>query len=51
MSHCFGTDPSETEDIALYGANASRLIPVDKDYDPLMGMPRMTGFAVKLAAI
>jgi anaerobic selenocysteine-containing dehydrogenase len=51
MSHCFGTDPSETEDIAQFGANASKLIPVDKDYDPLMGMPKMTGVAVKLVAI
>lgn len=51
MSHCFGTAPDEAEDIAQLGANVSRLIPVDKDYDPLMGMPRMTGFAVKLAAV
>lgn len=51
MSHCFGTDPAEAEDIAQFGSNASRLIPVDKDFDPLMGMPRMTGFAVKLTAI
>ncbi|CAA0080908.1 Acetylene hydratase [Halioglobus japonicus] len=51
MSHCFGSNPGETEDIAQFGANSSRLIPVDKDFDPLMGMPRMTGFAVKLAAI
>lgn len=51
MSHCFGNVPGEAEDIAQFGANVSRLIPVDKDYDPLMGMPRMTGFAVKLAAV
>ncbi len=51
MSHCFGTSPGEPEDIAQFGANASRLIAVDKDFDPLMGMPRMTGFPVKLAAL
>ncbi|MCB1704074.1 MAG: molybdopterin-dependent oxidoreductase [Halioglobus sp.] len=51
MAHCFGTAPGEPADVTRLGANASRLIPVDRDFDPLMGMPRMTGFAVKLAAV
>ncbi|WP_101757385.1 molybdopterin-dependent oxidoreductase [Oceanicoccus sp. KOV_DT_Chl] len=51
MSHCFGGDPTGVEDIAQFGASASKLVAVDKDFDPLMGMPKMTGFPVKLAAL
>tara|TARA_B100001540_G_scaffold307189_3_gene320185 strand:- start:90 stop:2249 length:2160 start_codon:yes stop_codon:yes gene_type:complete len=51
MSHCFGSVPGEAENLALSGANASKLIAVDRDFDPLMGMPRMSGFAVKLSAV
>ena len=50
MSHCFGGDPDSQESLHAVGANASKLIAVDRHYDPLMGMPRMTGFAVKFSA-
>ena len=50
MSHCFGGDPDAQESLQAVGANASRLIAVDRHYDPLMGMPRMTGFPVKFSA-
>ena len=43
----FGGDPDDVANAEQYGANAARLVPVDKDFDPLMGMPKMTGFAVK----
>jgi len=49
MSHCFGGDPDLQQSLQTVGANASRLIAVDRHYDPLMGMPRMTGFAVKFS--
>ena len=50
MSHCFGGDPAAPGDVRRYGGSAAKLIAVDRDFDPLMGMPKMTGFPVKLYA-
>lgn len=50
MSHCFGGDPTQPNDVKRYGGSAAKLIAVDTDFDPLMGMPKMTGFPVKLSA-
>lgn len=47
MSHCFGGDPDRAESVQAVGGSAAKLVAVDRDFDPLMGMPRMTGFAVK----
>lgn len=49
MSHCFGGDPQQSTDTATQGSSAARLIAVDKNYDPLMGMPTMSAFPVKFA--
>ena len=51
MSHCFGGDPDEAPDLARDGAPVARLVSVEERYDPLMGMPQMSGFAVKLAPL
>ncbi len=48
MAHCFGGDPAETESVEKMGGAAAKLVPVDKYYDPLMGMPRMSALPVKL---
>ncbi|MEH6592250.1 MAG: molybdopterin-dependent oxidoreductase [Halioglobus sp.] len=48
MSHCFGGDPAMPQNVKRYGGSVAKLIPVNKDFDPLMGMPKMTGFPVKL---
>lgn len=48
MAHCFGGDPSNAVYVDQFGGNASKLIAVDKDYDPLMGMPKFTAVPVKL---
>ena len=50
MSHCFGSDPAETPNLEQDGATVARLVSVEERYDPLMGMPQMSGFAVKLRA-
>ena len=50
MSHCFGGDPQQNADVATVGSSAASLIRVDKNYDPLMGMPTMSAFAVNFTA-
>ena len=47
MSHCFGGDPDAEPDIERFGAPVTRLVSLDRDFDPLMGMPQQTGFPVK----
>ncbi|KKK77884.1 hypothetical protein LCGC14_2849110 [marine sediment metagenome] len=38
--------------VAVYfGFIGSGSLAVDKDFDPLMGMPKMTGFCVKFSSI
>jgi anaerobic selenocysteine-containing dehydrogenase len=52
MSHCWGRGDGEG-DVRKEGANTARLIAVDRDYDPISGMARMTAVrvAVRRAAI
>lgn len=57
MSHCFGPDSPingtgvSAGSIAEKGSPAARLIGVDRHYDPLMGMPVMSGFAVRISPV
>lgn len=51
MSHCFGGDPAEPPDAARHGGAVAKLVSVDERFDPLMGMPQMTGFAVRFDAL
>ncbi len=50
MAYGFGRNPDEPEDPAIHGASAARLIVRDRDFDPLSGIPRMSGVPVRVAA-
>lgn len=50
MSHAFGDLPGgdEEERVRSVGSTISRLIPVDRDFDPHSGMPRMSAVPVNV---
>ncbi len=50
MTHAWGGAPGEDDDPRLAGANTGRLTPVDRDFDPWTGMPRMSAIPVRLWA-
>jgi anaerobic selenocysteine-containing dehydrogenase len=49
MSHCYGGDPQQNTTAEENGSCVVQLVSVDKNYDPLMGMPVMRCFPVKFA--
>ena len=48
MTHCFGVAPDEDADLESTGSNTGRLTPVDREYDPYTGIPRMSAIAVNV---
>ena len=46
MSHAFGAVPGRGGDPRRDGSNTSRLTSVEEDYDPVSGIPRMSGVPV-----
>jgi anaerobic selenocysteine-containing dehydrogenase len=53
MPHCFGDAPTKENDARVreIGSNTGRLTPVDRDYDPYTGMPRMSSIPVSIRRI
>ena len=51
MSHAWGGNPGEDDDPAVMGGNTGRLVAVDRDYDPVTGIPRMSAIPVRLRQI
>jgi anaerobic selenocysteine-containing dehydrogenase len=49
LSHCFGRNPDELEDVAIDGASFARLLSVEDDFDPRTGIPRMGALPVKIS--
>jgi hypothetical protein len=49
MSHAWGGNPGEDDDPAVLGGNTGRLVPVDRDFDPFTGMPRMSAIPVRVS--
>lgn len=47
MSHCYGGDPLLDNTPEHAGSSAAQLVSVDRNYDPLMGMPVMSAFPVR----
>ena len=47
--HCFGGMVEEDHDFASQGSNVGRLIPADREYDPISGIPRMSNIAVSIS--
>ena len=50
MSHAWGGNPGEDDDPAVLGGNTGRLVPVDREFDALTGIPRMSAIPVRLHA-
>jgi len=48
MSHAFGGVPEHDGDIREIGSNTGRLTPVDRDYDRITGLPRMSNIPVRV---
>ena len=50
MTHAFGGQPDEDDRHRELGTNVSRLIPIDLDFDPVSGIPRMGALPVAISA-
>jgi hypothetical protein len=50
ISHGFGRNPDELESPDEVGCNVGRLLNTDIDFDPLTGIPRMSGVSIAVAA-
>jgi anaerobic selenocysteine-containing dehydrogenase len=48
MTHCFGDAPGSDGDVRSIGSNTGRLTPVERDYDPYTGIPRMSAIPVNV---
>ncbi|MBT4518969.1 MAG: molybdopterin-dependent oxidoreductase [Halieaceae bacterium] len=48
MAHCFGDVPQQDQKVHTIGSNTGRLIPVDRNYDPYSGIPRMSALPVRI---
>jgi anaerobic selenocysteine-containing dehydrogenase len=50
MPHAFGDAPTKENDARVreIGSNTGRLTPVDRDYDPYSGIPRMSAIPVRV---
>jgi anaerobic selenocysteine-containing dehydrogenase len=46
MAHGFGDAPEHDSELLQIGSPTGRLVPVDRDYDPYTGMPRMSAIPV-----
>jgi anaerobic selenocysteine-containing dehydrogenase len=51
MAHAFGDAPEFDDQVMYIGSNTGRLTNVEKDYDPRIGMPRMSAIPVNLVRV
>ncbi len=51
MAHAFGGLPEEAHNVRALGSNTGALIPVDRDYDPISGIPRMSAIPVNVRRV
>jgi anaerobic selenocysteine-containing dehydrogenase len=51
MAHAFGGLPSESHKVRELGSNTGALTPVDRDYDPISGIPRMSAIPVNVKKV
>ncbi len=51
MPHAFGDAPDRDHLLREIGSNTGRLSPVDRDYDPYSGIPRMSAIPVNVRAL
>jgi anaerobic selenocysteine-containing dehydrogenase len=48
MSHCWGGLPDEQPDYEQVGSCTARLVSLDRDFEPINAMPRMTAIPVRI---
>jgi anaerobic selenocysteine-containing dehydrogenase len=48
MAHSFGDAPKYDSDVRTIGSNTGRLSPVDRDFDPIHGLPVMSAIPVNV---
>jgi anaerobic selenocysteine-containing dehydrogenase len=51
MPHAFGGAPEESHRVRELGSNTGALTPVDRDYDPISGIPRMSAIPVNVKKV
>jgi len=51
MAHCWGSAPDTEVDVREAGSTTARLVPTDRDYDPITGMARMTAIPVRVRRV
>jgi anaerobic selenocysteine-containing dehydrogenase len=51
MAHAFGGLPEEANAVRTLGSNTGALTPVDRDYDPISGIPRMSAIPVNVRKV
>ncbi|HEY8121772.1 MAG TPA: molybdopterin dinucleotide binding domain-containing protein [Myxococcota bacterium] len=51
MPHAFGGTPEESHRVRELGSNTGALTPVDRDYDPISGIPRMSAIPVNVKKV
>jgi anaerobic selenocysteine-containing dehydrogenase len=48
MAHSWGDAPKYDSEVRTLGSNTGRLSPVDRDFDPISGLPRMSAIPVNV---
>jgi anaerobic selenocysteine-containing dehydrogenase len=48
MAHSFGDAPKHDSEVRSIGSNTGRLSPVDRDFDPIHGLPVMSAIPVNV---
>jgi anaerobic selenocysteine-containing dehydrogenase len=51
MAHAFGGLPEEAHRVRELGSNTGALTPVDRDYDPISGIPVMSAIPVNVRKV
>jgi anaerobic selenocysteine-containing dehydrogenase len=51
MAHAFGGSPGEESRVRELGSNTGALTPVDRDYDPISGIPVMSAIPVNVQRV
>ncbi len=51
MAHAFGGSQGDAHRVREFGSNTGSLTPVDRDYDPISGIPRMSAIPVNVKKV
>ncbi len=51
MAHAWGASPGEDDDVEACGTSTARLIDVEREFDPISGMPRQSAIPVNVRGL